>query len=442
MSSVALVVLDTLRKDAFDRHFEWLPGTRYENAYSTSHCTVPAHGSLFTGRYASEVAIYNGSQTFDCESPVVAESLSGAGYTTRAFSANPNISPTFAADRGFETFEGSWRLDGLERNAFDWETFVMEHRDSGPLRYVRAAWEILAGEYDTRASFVDGARHKLRGMGLLDDERPPDDGAAAMLEFVRETEFGSREFLFANLMEAHSPYHPPEEYRTGPPVEIRGLDATFEAPTDAPEDIERAYDDSVRYLSAMYERIFAELRESFDVVITLADHGELLGEHGAWEHFYGIYPELTHVPLVVWQGEAESVTETASVSLLDAHATVLDAAGVENRARGRSLLSPPADGEHLVEYHGIDARKRAAIRNRGHGESAFLEPWLAGVSYGAYYGHETFFDGIAETGASPYEDVSKRIAALRDGLDTPTTSSTDDEVNEAVLRQLRDLGYA
>ena len=441
MTSVALVVLDTVRKDAFERHFEWLPGTRYENAYSTSHCTVPAHASLFSGRYASEVGIYNGSQTFDCEAPLLAESLAGAGYTTSAFSANPNISPAFAADRGFERFEGSWRLDGLERNTFDWETFVVENRNVGPLRYVRALRDVVGGEYDTRASLAEGLRRKLRGVGALGDDRPDDDGATAMLDFARETDFGSREFLFVNLMEAHSPYQPPKDYRTGPTVEIRGLDATFEGPADSPGEIERAYDDSVRYLADMYERIFAELRDAFDVILTLSDHGELLGEHGAWEHFYGIYPEQAHVPLVVWQGEQEKTTETASVSLLDAYATVMEAAGVENRARGRSLRSPPADGEHLVEYHGIDARKRSAIHNRGHEDTAFLETWLTGISYGDFYGHETFFDGFAETGESPYEDAPARLSALRETLDV-RAGSPDDEVSTAVRRQLRDLGYA
>lgn len=443
MTSIALVVLDTLRKDAFDRHFEWLPGTRYENAFSTSHCTVPAHGSLFTGRYPSEAAIYKGSQTFDCDGPLLAESLRDAGYTTRAFSANPNISPLFGADRGFQRFEGSWRLDGLDRNTFDWETFVMEYPETGLRRYLRALRAVLSGEYDTRASLVEGLRLKLRGMGLVEDEQPRDDGAATALDLVRNAEFGDREFLFVNLMEAHSPYRPPEEYRTGPDVEIQGLDATFEEPSSPPEEIRRAYDDSVRYLSAMYERIFAELRESFDVVVTLGDHGELLGEHGAWEHFYGIYPELAHVPLVVWRGEDEVSTETASVSLLDAYATVLDAAETENTARGRSLLSSVGDSEHLVEYHGIDDRKRAAIRNRGFENAEFLETPLTGVSYGAYYGYETFFDGIVEVGESPYDDAARRIERLRSRLDTPdTTDSSADQLSEAALRQLRDLGYA
>lgn len=39
--NIAVVVLDTLRKDSFDNNFEWLNGQKYGNAWSTSHGTIP-----------------------------------------------------------------------------------------------------------------------------------------------------------------------------------------------------------------------------------------------------------------------------------------------------------------------------------------------------------------------------------------------------------------
>lgn len=35
--NIALVVLDTMRKDAFDRLFEWLENISYDNAWSMMH---------------------------------------------------------------------------------------------------------------------------------------------------------------------------------------------------------------------------------------------------------------------------------------------------------------------------------------------------------------------------------------------------------------------
>ncbi len=50
---------------------------------------------------------------------MLAEQLADAGYTTRAFSCNPNVSQSFEFDRGFEEFEGGWRLRSLEDDVFD-----------------------------------------------------------------------------------------------------------------------------------------------------------------------------------------------------------------------------------------------------------------------------------------------------------------------------------
>lgn len=97
MTNVAVVVLDTLRKDTFDEHFDWLTGRWYDRAYSTSHRTVPAHASLFTGQYASEVGVGGSVERLVHEGPGLGES----GSTTRAFSANPYVSGQFEYDRGF-----------------------------------------------------------------------------------------------------------------------------------------------------------------------------------------------------------------------------------------------------------------------------------------------------------------------------------------------------
>jgi arylsulfatase len=100
MPRIALVVLDTLRKDAFDEHFEWLPGRRFENAWSTSHYTVPVHGSMFTGQYPSESGVHAKSELFDYPDPVLPELLVRNGYTTRALHTNPLLEAS-EFDRGF-----------------------------------------------------------------------------------------------------------------------------------------------------------------------------------------------------------------------------------------------------------------------------------------------------------------------------------------------------
>ncbi len=433
--NVALVVLDTLRKDAFDDHFEWLPGQRFENAYSSSHWTVPAHASLFAGKYASELGVYAGAQLLDCREPVLAESFQRAGYETRAFSANVNISRPFDFHRGFEQFEGSWRLQALSENVFDWDTFIAETRDQGPERYLYALRDVLTGDCDTIPSIKRGALLKLRDLGWGRATR--DDGATEALQFVRETDFADDEFFFCNLMEAHTPYAPPEEYRTVEPPELNGLRATLDSPEADPATIRRAYDDSVRYLSDVYRAIFAELRSEFDYVITLSDHGEALGEYGAWEHLCGLYPEVTRIPLCIWSDDLETGTRDETVSLLDVHATLLDIADLDAESRGRCLLCRSESRERLVEYHGLTDRHRTALARDGFDVEPLDREMYALVAPN-YYGWEAI-DGFHEQGK--IDEPRERIESLVDTLDERIIEN-DVAVSEAIEAQLRDLGYA
>lgn len=103
--SIAVVVLDTLRKDAFDEYFDWLHGRRFENAWSPSHWTTPVHAWMHTGRYSNETGVYADRQQFDCEYTSLAEDLQAAEYQTRYLSCNVNVTPYFGFDRRFDEFE-------------------------------------------------------------------------------------------------------------------------------------------------------------------------------------------------------------------------------------------------------------------------------------------------------------------------------------------------
>lgn len=442
MTNIALVVLDTLRKDAFDEYFDWLPGRRFERAYSTSHRTVPAHASLFTGKYASEIGIGGEQASLSWDRPVLAERLRDAGYTTSAFSANPYVSPQFSYDRGFERFDGSWRLESFDPDVFDWGVFIANSQDEGPSRYFRALWNCVTTDCDTVRSLKHGVALKLYDSGVGPFEM--DDGAEDALETVRSTSFGDDEFLFVNLMEAHAPYNPPSEYQTTEEPEFDGVSATISDEIDVDADrLRRAYEDSVRYLSDMYRDIFAELRADFDCVITLSDHGELFGEHGAWNHCYGVFPELTHVPLSIWTGGDEVISEEATISLLDVHRTVLDLAGVDGDSRGQNLLDGIESRTYLSEYHGLTPRQLERLRSEGFSAErleSYDEPLDAIAAPEDYYGYETR-DGFVETGTATIPDPRERLAQLRDELVRTEATTGDEQLSESVLQQLDDLGY-
>jgi len=437
MPSVALVVLDTLRKDAFDAHFDWLPGLRFENAYSPSHRTPPVHAALFCGQYPSELGVYTNSDSLDCGTPTIAENLSEHGVHTAGFSANPYITRHFGFERGFDEFHTPWQLESLEATVFDWQSFAGESSHDGLSMYLEGIAELTRSDKPFGRSLAYGAKLFLAQKGLFNFG---DDGAREATELL-ESRSPDDEFLFVNLMEAHEPYNPPRSYRTS---SLSGFPTTVEVAMHQydfdPEEVRSAYDDSVRYLSDQYRELFSRLVEKYDYVITCADHGELFDKDGLWGHFFGLYPELTHVPLVV-SGDGVSDERVGDVvSLLDVHRTVLDLFDVEAESRGRNLLENPGD-TYLTECHGI-AQKR--LDNLGHDEDALArakqyDRTLTGMASPVdYYGYETV-DGYESSGESVHDDPRSTQDELLSELNVREGDEVD--VSGSVQNRLEDLGY-
>jgi arylsulfatase A-like enzyme len=444
MTNVALVVMDTLRKDSFDEQFNWLPGTRYENAWSSCGWTGPAHATLFGGRYPSELGVTAKSPSLDCERRVLAERLADAGYTTRGFSANANLVDAFEFTRGFDEFDHSWRGHRRDPDVVDWADFVSETRGEGSTRFLRAVMRCFGRDVNTTKSLKLGARMKARDLDLA-SIAGKDDGAQQVLKTLRSMNFGEKEFFFMNLMEAHGPYNAPEEYRT---VDV-DVNPSFEhivgEGPDDPEALRQAYDDCVRYLSDVYRDIFAELRTNFDVVVTLADHGEMFREDGVWAHAHGVHPDLVHVPLSVYTGENEVRVCEETVGLVDVYRTVLHAAGLTDEdARGRDLRSDPGSGTYLTERHGLRPERLSQMENEGY-EQATIDKWdqrLSGVVLeNGDYGWETV-DGFRVAGDTDETTLRAELRAFWDDIDARDVDSQDlTDVPEDVRERLGELGY-
>lgn len=440
MTSVALVVLDTLRKDYFDKYFDWLPGTRYNQAWSPSHRTPPVHGALFCGRYPSELGFDVNQDRLQCPEPTLAESLSDAGYETTAFSANPYITEHFDFDRGFQSFNSPWQLDGLSDEIFDWRDAASDTDKDGASMYARLIKQLISSEQKMSSSLLYGLRLFLNNRGLLGVN---DDGISEAIEFTANREFPEDSFLFMNFMEAHEPYLPPQSHRsTNMHDQPTTVEMTVQGFDIDGEEVRTAYEDSVRYLSDKYRDLFDSLTESFDVIITCADHGELLGRDGMWGHFYGVYPELTNVPLVVWNGETESEQSESVVSLLDAHSTILEAAGVERSSRGSSLLGSCDGGTYLSQSFGISEDRlenldQSSIETSN--ETRFTTELTALASPKNYYRYETP-EGVVQNGTSIHEDPT----SVQDDLESDLNHTTENNelgLSESVESKLDELGY-
>ena len=90
-------------------------------------------------------------------------------------------------------------------------------------------------------------------------------------------------FLWLHLYDPHSPYDPPEPYRT----QYRS----------------HLYDGEIAYADHELGRLISWLKRSqlYDrsLIVLLSDHGESLGDHGEKEHGFFVYNATVHVPLIV-----------------------------------------------------------------------------------------------------------------------------------------------
>jgi len=438
MPNIAVVVLDTLRKDYFDDYFDWLPGTRFEHAWTTAQYTIPAHASLLSGRYPTESGVHSKSEMLTCDTQLVTERLSEAGYTTRAITSNLLMSPLFRFDRGIDQFYFSGRARTLSDSIYPWQERVESSLRRGLLRDIRLVADCVLSNYDTLRSLSFGLRLK-KGQFL---------GIEDTIDTVSQLDFGTDEFLLINTMEAHAPYEPPEAYRTTD-YEEQYIESRIRV--DDPEtlaDERTAYEDSVRYLSDRYQVLFEELTEDFDVIITLSDHGELFGEHGTSRHYYGVPPELTHIPLSIYVADDSDGNERIDhpASLLDVHKTLLKLAGLEAPSRGHDLLGDGHGDEYIVESLGVRTPLFERLQDAGF-DDAFLhaiDQPLRGIALPErYYGFETPDGDFVESGDAIDTDPRQRLGDIVASLDAPTgtPAATNHELSAGISTQLEDLGY-
>jgi arylsulfatase A-like enzyme len=341
--NVLLIVLDTVRADALSCYGYARPttpnldrlaarGLRFSQARSPATWTLPAHGSLFTGRWPHELSA-GMTRPLDDAYPTLAESMMRHGYETAGFVANAYFCNTWqGVARGFIHYADT---------PLDLQTVV-------------------------RSSAIGRKLLKGLGLGSRDFERSQavfgrKSASTINREFLRwldQREAARPFFVFLNYFDVHDPYlfewEPDRPFGLRPtgPDERRLLrDWHLIAQRQVtPRQIQLArdcYDDCLAALDRELGRLLDALEQrglgaSTWIVIT-SDHGEQFGEHDLFEHGNSLHTQVTRVPLLIIPpvgSEAGPPRVIASpVSLCDVPATVLDVigAGGEDPFPGGSL---------------------------------------------------------------------------------------------------------
>ncbi len=244
--NLLLVTLDTTRADRIHAYgFDGIEtpnldrlareGVLFEQAVAPAPLTLPAHSSIFTGKFPPAHGVRdNGGFFLDDRETTLAERLQARGFTTGGFVG----------------------------------AYVLDHK-----------WGVAQG-FQTYFDDFDLTKYQSLSLGSVD--RPGNEVADKALAWLAGAA-RSRFFGWVHFYDAHSPYEPPEpfasRYRGHPYVgEIAFVDSQVG-----------------RLLSFLDEHDLAKNT----VVIVMGDHGESLGEHGESTHGFFVYQSTMHVPLII-----------------------------------------------------------------------------------------------------------------------------------------------
>jgi arylsulfatase A-like enzyme len=315
---VVIVSLDTLRARSVSAYGAARPttpaldllvgaaGAIFDAAYTTVPHTLPAHLSLFTGRYLRNLGGASPLQELAADIPTLPERMRAAGYATAAFTEDGYVVPRIGFRRGFAEYRENTSPDLRMPVGHSARTF----RDG-----------------------VDWlARHR---------DRPA--------------------FLFLHTYEVHEPYAPPAPYDTVFEPS-RGPDTVWQAELLRYEQEARYLDDQLR---ALVESIDALGLGARTLLVVLSDHGEEFMEHGQTRHSWHLFEETIHVPLMMrLPGVVPAGLRIETpVSLVDVAPTILDLVGAAPIAGtdGVSLV-PLLVGSSLPEWrHAVFSEAKSAL---------------------------------------------------------------------------------
>lgn len=290
--NIIIITIDTLRADHLEcygykgvktPHINGLAaqGILFEQVISPVPLTLPAHCSIFTGTYPLYHGVRdNGSFYLNPDQLTLAEILKEKGYKTAAFIGAFVLDSRWGLDQGFDYYYDNFDLTKYKKISLD----AVQRRGDEVLRE-----------------------------------------ACRWLETTGREKF----MVWIHLYDPHTPYDPPEPYRSLYQGRPYGL-----------------YDGEIAYVDQLIGSFLNFLRKQNllekTLIVLTSDHGESLGEHKESAHGFFIYEAVIRVPLIIrlpGENSFRGKIIKTQVSSLDIMPTILDLIAVANPGsiQGKSL---------------------------------------------------------------------------------------------------------
>ena len=286
----------------------------------------------------------------------------------------------------------------------------------------------LAQGFDSYTGVSPAVGATPGGEGL---ERRGDQVMADAMAWIRAR--GSRRFFaWIHLFDPHTPYAPPEPYRT--------------------QYAHMLYDGEIAFVDAVIGSAMDELRAGglYDktLIVLTSDHGEGLGEHGEAAHGFFLYDSTLHVPLIVkfpasrWKGAVVS----EQVRGIDVAPTILQALGipVPQQMQGRSLIAvasgqasgapPPAFSETYYPYYHFGWSPLIAIRTGAYKYIRAPKPELYDLA-----ADRAETNNLASADRSRTDKLQAELVSGYAG--SATDAPRQESLDAPTLARLKSLGY-
>lgn len=384
-----LITIDTLRADRLSCYGSQNPKTPYidslaergvvfSRAFANTSTTLPSHANILVGTTPNHHGIHeNLNFVVSQELLTLAEHLKGNGYETSAFVGAYPLDARFGLSQGFDIYDDKYsrvhsvNLSSLERKA-----------------------EVVIG---------------------------------AALDWLRGRV--SPWFLWVHCWDPHSPYDPPEPFKT--------------------EYRDHLYEGEVAYVDLAMGKLFDYLNDSnlFDstLVVFTGDHGESLGQHGEETHGFFAYNSSLWIPLIIVLPEKKSGRVDDYVSHIDIFPTVCDALGIKRPSflqgtsllpalKGKKIPERPIYFESLYPYY---SRGWAPLKGFIFKRNKFIESPIP-----EFYDLNKDFDEISNL--APKKDVVRLKAELSDIIRSLTPAQkidADQQADRETREKLASLGY-
>jgi arylsulfatase A-like enzyme/Tfp pilus assembly protein PilF len=278
---IILISIDTLRSDHLPAYgyskieTPALDGLRadsvlYEHAYSHCPLTLVSHASVFTGLLPAEHGIRdNIGYELNKKATTIAELMKAKGFATGGAVSAIVLRGETGIKRGFDFWDDDIDIDP------NYLSMGRAQRKGDETREIAQRWI---------------SQHKSKPF-----------------------------FFFFHIYEPHTPYDPPEPFRSK-------YGATYDGDVAAADAV------IGRFLSFLHDEGIYDRA----TIILFSDHGEGLGDHGEDEHGILLYREALQVPLMLKLPKSGRHGRSVStpVQLVDIFATL---AGTQ-KSDGKSLL--------------------------------------------------------------------------------------------------------